>query len=59
MTCSNCKSTLGCACQKRVASNGASVCATCLTNYEASLKGLNVPKPGSPQVRVFKAPNSK
>ncbi len=59
MTCSNCKSTLGCSCQRRVASNGAAVCAACLTNYEASLKGGNTPQPGTPQVRVFKAPNSK
>lgn len=59
MTCSNCKSTLSCGCQKRVASNGASVCAACLTNYEASLKGLGNTKVISPQVRVFKAPNSK
>lgn len=58
MTCLNCKSTLSCGCQKKVASNGASVCAACLTNYEASLKGA-ITQPGTNQVRVFKAPNSK
>jgi|GEM_PF-3217764 len=59
MTCSNCKTTLGCSCQRKTASNGVSVCNTCLATYEASLKGLTVPKPGTPQVRTFRAPNSK
>ena len=59
MTCPNCKMTLGCACQKRVTSNGAGACVHCLANYEASLKGLTPPQVGAPQVRVFKAPNSK
>lgn len=57
MTCLNCKSTLGCSCQKKTASNGASVCVACLLNYENSLKGLLNPKQISPQVRVFKASN--
>jgi len=36
--CLNCKAKLSCGCQKRTASNGASVCTTCLTGYEAQLK---------------------
>jgi hypothetical protein len=37
-TCPNCKSKLTCGCQKRTASNGTSVCSTCISQYEASLK---------------------
>jgi hypothetical protein len=37
-TCSNCKTKLSCGCQKRTASNGVSVCSTCLPRYEAALK---------------------
>ncbi len=36
--CSNCKATLSCGCQRRVASNGTSVCTGCLGKYEASIK---------------------
>jgi hypothetical protein len=32
--CSNCKKTLSCGCQKRKASNGASVCTNCISAYE-------------------------
>jgi len=42
--CLNCGSKLGCSCQKRVASDGKSVCATCITAYETSLKNKNVQK---------------
>jgi hypothetical protein len=37
-TCQNCKAKLSCGCQKRVASNGTSVCTQCLIAYEANLK---------------------
>jgi hypothetical protein len=37
-TCSNCKTTLSCGCQKRTASDGNAVCSNCLTSYEANLK---------------------
>lgn len=37
-TCSNCKATLSCGCQKRVASDKRPVCSNCLSKYEASLK---------------------
>lgn len=40
--CLNCGTKLSCGCQKRVASDGKSVCGTCLNTYEASLK--NAPK---------------
>lgn len=37
-TCPNCKSKLSCGCQKRIASNGATVCTMCLASYEASIR---------------------
>lgn len=37
-SCPNCKAKLSCGCQKRTASNGASVCTMCLTSYENNLK---------------------
>ena len=36
--CSNCGKALSCGCQKRKASDGRSVCASCVDAYEASLK---------------------
>jgi PIN domain nuclease of toxin-antitoxin system len=36
--CPNCKARLSCGCQKRVASNKAQVCASCITAYELKLK---------------------
>lgn len=46
MTCSNCKATMTCGCQKRVASNGVSVCSNCQASYEAS---LGKTQPAAPQ----------
>jgi hypothetical protein len=49
MTCSNCGAKLSCGCQKRVASNGASVCTTCQISYEALLGRQSTPStPTSP-----------
>ena len=47
--CLNCGSSLGCSCQKRVASDGKSVCANCITAYEVNLKKKTQtpPKPNS------------
>ena len=39
--CNNCNTNLGCSCQKRTASNGASVCSNCLAAYERTLKQAN------------------
>jgi len=36
--CNNCHAQLGCGCQIRTASNGASVCANCIDAYERNLK---------------------
>lgn len=36
--CLNCKAKLSCGCQQRKASDGKSVCANCLANYENQLK---------------------
>jgi len=60
-TCLNCGTKLGCSCQRRVASDGKAVCASCITAYEVSLKSKNDPKPNSgtapTNVNVFyKAP---
>lgn len=38
MICLNCKSKMSCGCQKRTASDGASVCSTCIAGYENALK---------------------
>ena len=38
MICQNCKTTLSCSCQTRIASNGVQVCASCLNAYEDSLR---------------------
>jgi hypothetical protein len=37
MICPNCKNQLSCGCQKKVASNGTSVCANCIASYEIHL----------------------
>ncbi len=37
--CTHCGKQLSCGCQKRTASNGKSVCTSCITAYEAKLKG--------------------
>lgn len=37
-SCSNCNRHLSCGCQKRKASDGKSVCASCAANYELKLK---------------------
>lgn len=36
-TCSNCKATLSCGCQKRKAKDGTSTCTKCLVSYESKL----------------------
>jgi hypothetical protein len=41
-TCSNCKATLSCGCQKRVATDKKAVCSNCLAKYETSLKTNSV-----------------
>lgn len=44
--CPNCKTTLGCGCQKRTARDGAQVCAKCISSYEAKLPA-QISKPAS------------
>jgi hypothetical protein len=36
--CSNCGIKMGCSCQRRTASDGKSVCSSCVINYEEQLK---------------------
>ena len=43
--CLNCGTKLSCGCQKRVASDKKSVCNTCLSSYEVSLKSGTPYKP--------------
>jgi hypothetical protein len=40
-TCSNCKATLSCGCQKRKAKDGTATCTKCLASYEAGLTQRN------------------
>lgn len=48
--CPNCNNQLGCSCQLRQASNGATVCTACITNYE------NLINPnGVQQMKAFEA----
>lgn len=35
-TCANCNKKLSCGCQRRTASNGKSVCSSCVSTYEKS-----------------------
>jgi hypothetical protein len=51
-TCLNCKKNLSCGCQKKTSSDGKSVCATCITQYEINLnkKVLFPTKPTPSQV---------
>jgi len=35
--CSNCRTKLGCGCQRKTASDGRSVCVTCAAKYEYEL----------------------
>lgn len=39
-TCLNCRKNLSCGCQKRTASDGKSVCSTCITSYEVRAKKI-------------------
>ena len=49
--CSNCKISLSCGCQKRKASDGASVCTNCISKYEAGVKGMKTPNKEAQPVR--------
>lgn len=43
--CLNCGVSMGCSCQRRVASDGKSVCGSCVTAYEKKIKDTSVQKP--------------
>lgn len=55
--CLNCGTKLSCGCQKRTASDGKSVCGTCLAGYESNLKKSGTPPTVNPttntNVNVF------
>lgn len=52
--CSNCKKTLSCGCQKRKASDGASVCTNCITAYEK--KSSVIKRSVTPPAAIDRAP---
>lgn len=59
-TCSNCKTSLSCGCQKRKASNGTAVCSNCITKYEAGIKGIaNPQKEAQPINKNYKVHRGK
>ena len=59
-TCSNCKTSLSCGCQKRKASNGTAVCSNCITKYEAGIKGIaNPQKEAQPMRKNYKIHRGK
>ena len=41
MKCSNCKRTLSCGCQKKVAKDGTKCCANCVTAYNKNINLTN------------------
>ena len=43
MKCQNCGNKLTCGCQQKIATNGKSVCANCITAYEQSLRPNSTP----------------
>lgn len=55
--CPNCGNNMTCGCQRRTASNGASVCSMCLGHYEAKIKGLASPAKSNIPVFPGIAPN--
>jgi hypothetical protein len=50
--CSNCGRVLSCGCQKKVASDGKSVCKVCSSQYEATLAS-KAATPTEPQLNVW------
>lgn len=52
-TCPNCNKKLSCGCQRRTASNGRTVCSTCATNYERTLKPQAAEKTTKPVIDVW------
>lgn len=51
-TCPNCKAKLSCGCQKRTASNGVSVCSSCVSSYEAKIKQAKGPSPNNAPTNI-------
>lgn len=52
-TCSNCKKNLSCGCQKRTATDGKSVCSSCITSYEANLTQRKAITATQPNTQVW------
>jgi hypothetical protein len=51
--CANCGTVLSCGCQRKKASNGASVCRSCITKYENSLKEKPTQTTTEPQLNIW------
>jgi transcription elongation factor Elf1 len=56
--CPNCNARLSCGCQRKKASDGATVCSHCFTRYESNLKSAANATPTSP-TNVHVAYNQK
>ena len=54
MNCLNCNAKLSCGCQKRVATDGKSVCSNCLGLYENKLKTIKNIQPPNPNIKKFR-----
>jgi DNA-directed RNA polymerase subunit M/transcription elongation factor TFIIS len=50
--CPNCGNQLSCGCQRRTASNGVTVCSSCLSSYEATLQ-TNTQKNEKPELQAW------
>lgn len=42
MNCPNCNAMLSCGCQKKLASDGTVVCASCINQYELNLQQIKI-----------------
>ena len=54
MNCLNCNMKLSCGCQKRVATDGKSVCSSCISAYENKIKIVKNIQPPNPNVKTFR-----
>ena len=51
--CPNCGNQLSCGCQRRTASDGSTVCSSCLSAYEIKLQNNKQQEPTPPQNNVW------
>lgn len=51
--CPNCGNQLSCGCQRRRASDGSTVCSSCLSAYESKLQNNKKQEPTEPQNNIW------